>query len=94
LPLGIAPEFTSDSPIIFNLQPGDLLLLITDGFFEWENVAAEQFGFDRLSSMIRTFSHLGPEEIIAELYHAVLAFSGGTKQQDDLTAVLIKRIAT
>jgi len=94
LPLGIRPEFTSDSPIIFNLQPGDLLLLITDGFFEWENVSEEQFGFDRLSSMIRTFSHLHPEEIIAELYHAVLAFSGGTRQKDDLTAVLIKRIAT
>jgi len=94
LPLGIRPEFTSDSPIIFNLQPGDLLLLITDGFFEWENASEEQFGFDRLSSMIRTFSHLHPEEIIAELYHAVLAFSGGTRQKDDLTAVLIKRIAT
>jgi serine phosphatase RsbU (regulator of sigma subunit) len=44
--------------------------------------------------MIRTFSHLHPEEIIAELYHAVLAFSGGTRQKDDLTAVLIKRTAT
>lgn len=93
LPLGIAPDFTSDAPIMFNLRAGDLLLLITDGFFEWENVSEEQFGFDRISDIIRKHSHLPPEEIIAELHHAVLAFSGGTKQKDDLTAVLIKRMA-
>jgi len=34
-----------------------------------------------------------PEEIIAELYQAVLAFATGTKQKDDLTAVIIKRIS-
>jgi serine phosphatase RsbU (regulator of sigma subunit) len=93
LPLGIAPDFDSDAPLVFNLKTGDLLLLITDGFFEWENAAEEQFGFDRLSGVIRKHCHLPPEEIIAELYHAVLAFSGGTKQKDDLTAVLIKRTA-
>jgi serine phosphatase RsbU (regulator of sigma subunit) len=93
LPLGIAPDFDSDAPLVFNLQTGDLLLLITDGFFEWENASEEQFGFDRLSGVIRKHCHLGPEEIIAELYHAVLEFSGGTKQKDDLTAVLIKRAA-
>jgi hypothetical protein len=29
--------------------------------------------------------------LISDLYQAVIAFSGGTKQQDDLTAVIIKR---
>ena len=91
LPLGVAPDFTSDAPIILKLQPGDLLLLITDGFFEWENVLEEQFGIERISEALRKHSHLPPEEIIAELYDAVLGFSGGTKQTDDLTAVLVKR---
>jgi serine phosphatase RsbU (regulator of sigma subunit) len=30
-------------------------------------------------------------EIISTIYQAVVEFSGGTKQQDDLTAVIIKR---
>ena len=42
---------------------------------------------------MRKFCNLPPEEIIAELYQAVLAFANGTKQKDDLTAVIIKRIS-
>jgi serine phosphatase RsbU (regulator of sigma subunit) len=93
LPLGIVPELNSESPLVLDLRAGDLLLLITDGFFEWENAAQEQFGYDRLVAQVRKHGHLPPEEIIAELYHAVLAFANGTKQNDDLTAVVIKRTA-
>ena len=41
--------------------------------------------------IIRSSCHLPPEEIIAELYTRVLDFAGGTPQQDDLTAVVIKK---
>jgi serine phosphatase RsbU (regulator of sigma subunit) len=92
LPLGVEQVLTSDAPMVLHLQPGDLVLLITDGFFEWANAASEQFGFERLGEAVRKFCHLPPEEIIAELYHAVLAFADGTKQNDDLTAVVIKRV--
>ena len=68
-----------------------MLLLITDGFFEWENNGGEQFGSDRLAAIVRQFSNEDPEVIIAELYDSVLKFAQGTPQQDDLTAVLIKR---
>jgi serine phosphatase RsbU (regulator of sigma subunit) len=47
-----------------------------------------------LGEAVRKFCHLPPEEIIAELYQAVLAFANGTKQKDDLTAVVIKRVGT
>jgi serine phosphatase RsbU (regulator of sigma subunit) len=43
---------------------------------------------------VRKHGHLPPEEIIAELYPAALEFAGGTKQKDDLTAVVIKRTGT
>jgi len=35
---------------------------------------------------------LGSSQIITNLYDAVAKFSSGTKQQDDLTAVVIKRV--
>ena len=91
IPLGIEQPLTADAPVVLNLASGDLVLFITDGFFEWENSAEEQFGFGRLADTVRKSSHLPPEEIIAELYNAVLSFAGGTPQKDDLTAVLIKR---
>ena len=92
IPLGLMSDLEVDAPRMIDLQPGDLLLLITDGFFEWENTADEAFGTERASETIRRASHLPPEEIIAELYSAVLAFSNGSKQRDDLTAVVIKRV--
>lgn len=73
---------------------GDIVVLITDGFVEWENERGEQFGTDRLADVIQRFAGQEPEEIIAELYTSVLGFVDGTPQQDDLTAVLIKRPAS
>src|SRR5215467_2121536 len=93
LPLRIVPEMASTSPAKLTMQPGDMVLLITDGFFEWENRAQEQFGTKRLGEILRTFSDRQPEVIIAELYASVVEFSQGTPQKDDLTAVLIKRVA-
>lgn len=91
LPLGIERELDADAPVILNLYVGDLVLLITDGFFEWEDASEEQFGVERMADTVRKSRHLPPEEIIAELYQAVLTFAHGTKQKDDLTAVVIKR---
>ena len=92
VPLGICPDLNSPVPLITHLQPNDIILLITDGFFEWENDSGEQFGFERLEEVVRNASRFSPEEIIAKLYQAVAAFAKGSKQQDDLTAVVIKRV--
>ena len=92
LPLGIRPDMDGAVPTKLAMESGDIVLLITDGFFEWENSTEEQFGADRLAEIVRRFSDHEPEIIIAELYDAVVDFSQGTPQKDDLTAVLIKRV--
>jgi serine phosphatase RsbU (regulator of sigma subunit) len=94
IPLGLLPELNSSAPEILNLDLGDFVVLATDGFFEWENAAGEQFGVERLTNAVREARHRPPEEIIAELYNAVRTFVNGTKQMDDLTAVVIKRAVT
>ena len=90
LPFGILPAFQSDPPAHFPLRSGDLVLLATDGFFEWENDQGEQFGVQRIEGAMRASRDLAASEIISHLYDAVSSFSNGTKQQDDLTAVVIK----
>jgi len=92
VPFGILPFFKSDPPTRLLLQSGDLLLLITDGFSEWENDRGEDFGAQRLEQVIRASRDLSSSEIIARLYDAVVIFADGTSQKDDLTAVLIKRL--
>jgi serine phosphatase RsbU (regulator of sigma subunit) len=92
VPFGILPFFNSDPPARLPLQSGDLVLLITDGFCEWENDCGEDFGVQRLEEAVRASRDLPSSEIIARLYDAVVTFANGTSQQDDLTAVLIKRL--
>jgi len=92
VPFGILPFFNSDPPARLLLHPGDMLLLITDGFYEWENDRGEDFGVQRLEEVMRASRDLSSSEIIARLYDAVITFANGTSQKDDLTAVLIKRL--
>jgi serine phosphatase RsbU (regulator of sigma subunit) len=91
LPLGISEAFLSDPPHSLVLASGDLLLLATDGFFEWENAREEQFGHERLAQTIRAARGKSAAEIISHLHQEVLRFAGGTKQMDDLTAIVLKR---
>jgi len=91
MPLGITSRLVTDPPQMLVLDPGDMLVLATDGFFEWENPQGEQFGVGRLEATIRAARERPASEIIATLYAAVIAFSNGTPQKDDLTAVIIKR---
>ena len=91
LPLGVSSSLMSDPPKILEMNTGDMLVLATDGFFEWANAQGEQFGDERLEQTIRASKEMHPNEIIKALYRAVIEFSGGTEQKDDLTAIIIKR---
>ena len=92
LPLGISDALLSDPPNSLEMAPGDLLLLATDGFFEWENAREEQFGHERLEQTIRGARGKSAAEIISTLHQEVLRFAAGTKQMDDLTAIVLKRV--
>jgi serine phosphatase RsbU (regulator of sigma subunit) len=92
LPLGIVPNLVSAPPLTLELHRGDMLVMATDGFFEWANPRDEQFGVKRSGDVIRQSKEKSPRELISTLYQTVIEFSEGTEQQDDLTAVVIKRM--
>lgn len=91
IPFGLEESVQYGPPQEIALEPGDILVLLTDGFFEWANDQGEQFGTERLGNAIRAAQALPPVQIISRLYNAVTEFSGGTEQMDDLTAVVVKR---
>jgi phosphoserine phosphatase RsbU/P len=90
--LGTLPSFPSDPPTHVQLQSGDLLVLTTDGFFERENDQGEQFGLSRMERVVRVCKNSSSVQIITHLHESFSAFANGTKQHDDLTAVVIKRL--
>lgn len=73
------------------LQPGDCLLLFTDGITEATDARDEMFGQERL---VRHFAELAgrhtAREIVDGLIGAVDAFRGGQRVGDDVTAVVIR----
>jgi phosphoserine phosphatase len=92
VPLGILPGMSFDStrPILFD--PGDLLLLCTDGFVEWPNASGERWGNEAVHRVIQQHHHLPAADLIAKLYQDCLDFAAGAPQKDDLTAVVVKRL--
>ncbi len=94
IPLGITRNLPSDAPRDVVFTPGDMLVLVTDGFFEWANPSGELFGLERLQQAIFDRRHQAPDSIISEVYHEVLDFTAGTQQPDDLTVVILKRTDT
>ncbi len=91
-PLGIMPDVAYDKPAEFPMQPGDMMVLVTDGFFEWADAKGEQFGIERMNDVIRKYRDHPGADIIRALHEAVLTFADGTPQDDDLTAVIIKKL--
>jgi serine phosphatase RsbU (regulator of sigma subunit) len=91
LPLGLYEDGMLEAPVQFHLDPGDLVVLCSDGFFEPSNVSGEEFGLDRLTRVISEHRHEPPTRIVAAMEHAVCRFLNTAPQPDDMTAFIIKR---
>lgn len=91
IPLGMLPDYEFEQPLRITVEPGDALILVSDGFFEWAIEGGEQYGVERLELAILESAHLGPAEIIEHLESSVSGFVGSTPQPDDMTAVILQR---
>jgi serine phosphatase RsbU (regulator of sigma subunit) len=91
VPLGLLPRATYCAAHELRFARGDILVLVTDGFLEWENPEAEDFGEERLKKLIQACREMSASAIITELYSAVTKFAGPMPQLDDLTALVVKR---
>ena len=79
-----------DCPIReISLQAGDVLLIYTDGITEATNEAGEEFGDQRLASLLRELRGRSAEAILESVFAAVQQYTTG-EQSDDLTLVVIR----
>jgi len=74
------------------LQPGETLLVYTDGFTE-AMVGDEEFGVGRAAAALRRASRLPAGELLAACRREVDAFLAGTPRGDDLTLLALRRVA-
>jgi serine phosphatase RsbU (regulator of sigma subunit) len=87
-PLGIL-DVADYQETRLQLEPGDTLILYTDGIVEAMNEQEELFGFDRLLTVIQELTATEPAAILDEIMARVNAFVGRASQHDDLTVIVI-----
>src|SRR5207249_3687069 len=92
LPLGMI-EGTPYSQTAVQLEPGDILLLYTDGISESCDQFGEQMGVEGLLSIARNLSNQSAAAAGKGLLAAVARFRGNVPAADDETVVVLQRHA-
>jgi phosphoserine phosphatase len=90
-PLGYMPQTDLAAPLEVNLEPGDVLGLISDGIYEYENEDGVQFGQEGVANVIDSLPDASASELVAAIMHATRQHGGDVPQADDITIVLARR---
>jgi len=73
------------------LEPGDLLLLYTDGVIEAQDAEGEDYGIDRLEALAAASAANGSRALVDACVRDVARFRATPRAQDDLTVLAIGR---
>lgn len=89
--LGPSPsaKYSIDS---IKFEPGDVLLIYSDGVTDAANTKFENYGEERLTKVFLKTKHLSPKEITYSIMDDVIHFSKNGKYSDDKTIVVVKRM--
>jgi serine phosphatase RsbU (regulator of sigma subunit) len=99
---GAAHRLTSGGPVLGLLpaarfeqgehafEPGDILVLYSDGIVEAENAAGEEFGEDRIRQVVAAHRDADPEAIRNAVLAACDSFTGNAAAADDRTLLVIR----
>lgn len=75
------------------LEPGDLLLLYTDGVTETFDPAGAEYGVERLERLVAPLVTQAPRAVARASLRDLEAFRGAAPRRDDLTLLAIRRLA-
>lgn len=89
-PLGVFNQMSIDQQQL-TIPPGGLALFFSDGLHEAVDSLENQFGLERVKEILVTHRHERAKTICKNLWLAVQNHSGSIINQDDFTAVVLKR---
>ena len=89
--LGVFPDAPFEQRTV-HLDPGDFILLYTDGVTDAMNEQGQDFGMERLREAARTHRHASAPEFLAGLQAELARFVGATAPFDDVTLLVAKRL--
>ncbi|MGH9407465.1 MAG: SpoIIE family protein phosphatase [Terriglobia bacterium] len=88
-PLGMFPKADYEVTSV-QLEPGDQILIFSDGLTEAQNESLEMLGETRLQEVVENCKAASPEELCRNLVAAAEKFAGAAPQTDDLTVAALR----
>lgn len=92
VPLGLFPDSRYETRSALCLEPGDTLVLLTDGVTDSGTREGEFFGAERTLEVVRSSVGGRSSDVVEGLYRAVRAFEPGMPQSDDVTTLVVRRL--
>ncbi len=88
--LGLFPEAPFDAGDV-EFEPGDTLVVFTDGLSEAWGQNEEEFGEDRMGALIREHAALSAKDLESSIQNEIDVFTAGGRPTDDRTLIVVKR---
>ena len=73
------------------MEPGDLLLITSDGVIDCQDEAGERYGRDRLVSFLEGVGDAAPDAVVGSLLEELERFRAGREPFDDVTVLAVQR---
>ena len=89
--MGLIPECTYRQAAI-SLNPGDMLVIYSDGISEAMSPELEEWGEERLISAARESTGSCSAEVVGQIMEAAAAHAAGAPQSDDMTLVVVRAV--
>jgi len=89
-PLGMFPDLRGCSQVTIALEPGDLVLMLTDGFLESARPDGELIDVEELLGVIRRHHDAPVQGILDGLFERLSLFTQGQRPTDDVTAMICR----
>jgi sigma-B regulation protein RsbU (phosphoserine phosphatase) len=90
IPLGLMEEISYDA-LRFQLEPGDTLVLVSDGATDALNREGQFYDIGRFTESVSRHSGIDVAGFLKRLYSDVLQFIGGGEVSDDITMIALRR---
>ncbi|MCP4216417.1 MAG: SpoIIE family protein phosphatase [bacterium] len=88
-PLGGLKKFTYRYDYL-SMEPGDAILLFSDGLSELFNRNKEMFGYERIKVCLREIGEAGADEMVAHIKHGAEKWLNCKPIDDDMTFMVVK----
>jgi phosphoserine phosphatase RsbU/P len=89
VPIGLLEDREYEE-LVFQAEPGDIILLFSDGLEDQLNAQDQEFGRPRIARVLKKYCELAPQALVEAIFKELDQYMEGTPITDDQTAIAIR----